>query len=490
MPESDTSFLFGYTLDDDCGGNAHDPPRLNPGQSPLTWVLILTAFLVPACLGLALPALGQAPPERPAPDIPIAALNEERAPTEEEKEVIAEEARAREQSAENDPLSTRQAEKTAEKLEEKAARADQPATPKVADVTPLPEKRWSFSWYASPRLRYQVTGDETAFSDDVSRAGFSTAWTITSRYEVFASLEAGFDVFNTLSYWTNPDGQPPENKDDDPVFDRLHYIGLDAPDLLVLWGKNWSPYYSVAGFTDRFDGAGGEASGIYNAGTDGGSTGTGRADRATQVRWHIDFLPSFVGLKPFNLNLQYQGGESIPRVPDAHYTWSGAASAIIEHSNELSFGIAFNQANVDDDDLPRLEQFGITDDARTMLIGAKWFGEKSYISTTYARSSNHETTDKNIYFDANGWEVYAQRQIYNKIWAVGGWNFLTPRGDQEQAGEFEVKLGILGARYLLDDFNRMFYVEYQLRNGNRHDGRGRGDIFTIGMRWDFPANKK
>jgi hypothetical protein len=36
----------------------------------------------------------------------------------------------------------------------------------------------------------------------------------------------------------------------------------------------------------------------------------------------------------------------------------------------------------------------------------------------------------------------------------------------------------------------MFYVEYQAREGRLQSGQGRGDIFTIGLRWDFPANKK
>ena len=56
-------------------------------------------------------------------------------------------------------------------------------------------------------------------------------------------------------------------------------------------GKNWSAYYQVGGWTDRMQGAGGAALGVYNAQTDGGPTGTGRADTTLQTRLTIDFLP-------------------------------------------------------------------------------------------------------------------------------------------------------------------------------------------------------
>ena len=50
-------------------------------------------------------------------------------------------------------------------------------------------------------------------------------------------------------------------------------------------------------FTDLFQGNGGSASGTYNAGTDGGATGTGRADSVLQSRFLVSPPRSWFGLR-------------------------------------------------------------------------------------------------------------------------------------------------------------------------------------------------
>nr|WP_010130851.1 porin [Microbulbifer agarilyticus] len=55
-------------------------------------------------------------------------------------------------------------------------------------------------------------------------------------------------------------------------------------------GKQWGAYYEVTYITDWFNVSGGLASGTYSYGTDGGSTGSGRADSALAWRktWVFD----------------------------------------------------------------------------------------------------------------------------------------------------------------------------------------------------------
>jgi len=48
----------------------------------------------------------------------------------------------------------------------------------------------------------------------------------------------------------------------------------------LTFGKQWSVYYDVAGWTDAFNVYGGTALSVYPAGTDGGAVGSGRADNA------------------------------------------------------------------------------------------------------------------------------------------------------------------------------------------------------------------
>lgn len=79
-------------------------------------------------------------------------------------------------------------------------------------------------------------------------------------------------------------GDPGTQEDSDNVALplRLAFVGFEGPQGRVSFGKQWSTYYDVAVFTDQAPFFGGSASGTYNAGTDGGVSGTGRANQALQ----------------------------------------------------------------------------------------------------------------------------------------------------------------------------------------------------------------
>jgi len=72
---------------------------------------------------------------------------------------------------------------------------------------------------------------------------------------------------------------------------------VETPFGTFSWGKQWSPYYDVAGLTDMFFTLGGEASGAYGPG-DGGIPGTGRSEKALQYRHR--FGPVHVGAQVQN----------------------------------------------------------------------------------------------------------------------------------------------------------------------------------------------
>ena len=188
------------------------------------------------------------------------------------------------------------------------------------------------------------------------------------------------------------------------------------------------------------------ASGTYNAGTDGGNTGTGRADRTLQTRLSVDFLPQR-WFKPFNLNLQVQHGEPVPQVEDADYGTAFGVSAILHAKKEYVFGLAYNQADITVEGDPALRAAGIDNDARAFLAGTRAFGERWYLGTVVSRLENHETTDENIYFDGWGWEVSGRHRVFGPVWFVGGWNLLEPDGDQSQPGEYRVRYGVAGLWY-------------------------------------------
>ncbi|MEH6593556.1 MAG: porin, partial [Halioglobus sp.] len=319
------------------------------------------------------------------------------------------------------------------------------------EVGITPERApWEFDLYGSVRLHginhFDAESDSRSFElgDGESRLGASLDWLFAKEWHLFARVEAGFDVLDTFTAGSGDD--------EGGIFvPRLHKIGIDSNHYSLSYGKSWSTYYTVAGAADRFAIFGGEAVGLYNADTDGGATGTGRADNAVQGEIFLDFSP-WLPLKPFNLNVQYQHGEPIPKVNNAHYGSVWSVSTWLEGSNSLGIGIAHHQANIDDNLSLNLREAGIDGDATTTAIAVKTSGDRWLVSLVVNTMDNLETTDQNKYINGRGSELFAQWEYVNNWWLVGGGNWLLPDEDDPDAGEYELKYGVVGLRYTFDAF--------------------------------------
>ena len=373
----------------------------------------------------------------------------------------------RERSADEDPLARQQAQ-----ISEGAE------TPEAAEEAPN-----ELDLYGSLRVRYRSTLGEHGFGDGGSRIGVQGRYQLWPGRWLFARAEAGFNLLDELGGLVN--GNNPSGGVGDTFFRRLLNVGYESPNLFIVLGKTWSVYYQISSFTDRFAGAGGAASGTYNAGTDGGYTGTGRADRAVQTRLLVDFLPGRWGIEPFRLNIQLQDGEPIPGIRGYHYGPALGLSALLVTRDHFSFGIAYNEATVPDAGDPVLRQRGIDGDARALIFGARWLDDDWYLATVLARLENQEATDQGNYFDGWGSELYLQYRLRGRWWLTGGWNWLRPDSGQPLAGDFRIKYGLIGLRYSIRDFERYLYVNARADHGRDQDGTDAANMLTIGLRWDF-----
>lgn len=385
-------------------------------------------------------------------------------------------ARAREDGAEEDPLTAQQEQtKQESEMSVEGAWSDDPN---------------DFEVYGSLRVRYRGTSGKYGFDDGGSRVGVTGRWQILPRRWLFARGEAGFNLLEELGALTGSPGGTASNPDPgrgDTFFRRLLNVGYESPNLFLVVGKTWSTYYKVSGFTDRFAGTGGKASGTYNAGTDGGRTGTGRAESALQTRLLVDFLPKRWGIEPFNLNIQLQDGQPIPNLQGERYGLGLGLSAVLATRANFSLGLAYNRAEVSDPKRAALRQQGLRGDAEALVIGTRWFADDWYLATVLARLRNHETTDQDIYFDGWGAEFYAQRRLRNRWWVTGGFNWLEPESGQVRAGDYRVRFGVLGIRYSIKDFQRYIYANIRLEDSRNQDGELVDDVFTAGIRWAFSA---
>jgi predicted porin len=386
---------------------------------------------------------------------------------EQDKYQVADEVRERELGAEEDPLARQQSEHI-ETPDEVIAEPDQ------------------FRLYGSVRVRYRDADAGSFWGDGGSRFGLSGRWQFRPETWLFGRGEAGINLLDTADLVFNRGDRPPDTRLGDEVFLRLLYLGIETPDIMLTAGKNWSTYYRVSSFTDRFQGTGASASGTYNAGTDGGNTGTGRADGVLQTRGLLGTIRPTSILKPLNLNFQLQHGQPIPKVDGIDYKTTIGFSTVLETGQGVAVGFAYNHANIDSADLPALSAVGIDGDATAAIIGLRWYGDDWYSGTVVSRLENHETTGKNIYFDGTGWEAYGQYRVYKKWWAVGGWNILEPDDSEVQAGDYKVDYGVIGVRYSFQGFRQMIFANARLESSTTQDGLELGNVYTIGVRWDLP----
>ena len=301
---------------------------------------------------------------------------------------------------------------------------------------------------------------------------------------VFGRVEGGFNILDVFS----SNASSGVGNDGRTLNPRLYYVAIDSPYAFASFGKNWSSYYKVAGMTDRFAVFGGDTAGVFNAGTDGGASGTGRADGVLQTRLYLDIFKG-LRLKPFNLNVQYQRHQPIPLVENTDFGDQFGTSALFETEAGWGFGVAYNLSRVDDPDAPQIVAAGLDGDDQALAVSTRWSGERWYASLVWARQDNHAANDQNLYVDGTGVELYAQWEFHRRWWLVAGGNWFKADDQDPQAGRYEVDKKIIGLRRTIDSFNRMFYLEYQLNDGSGFYGERSDNELTVGLRWDFGYGK-
>ena len=302
--------------------------------------------------------------------LPAMALGEETVTPEQQ------EARKREAEASEDPLKQRQA----EKVDRPDLWSDEPS---------------GLDLYGSVRLRYRKAGGETVLGDGGSRIGLNANWQYRPQSWLHGRVEAGFNVLDAFDRVFSPGSRGAS--DGALITPRLYYAGVETPRLIASFGKIWSTYYQVTAFTDLFDSTGGSASGTYNAQTDGGPSGTGRADSVLQTRLTVDWFPESLNVKPFDMNVQLQYDRKIPHVADARYGLALGLSGVFKTQRDTEVGVAYNYADVKDERAPAVVASGIDSDAHALAISARRISHRWYLASTVARLFNHETTDQKRY---------------------------------------------------------------------------------------------
>ncbi len=333
--------------------------------------------------------------------------------------------------------------------------------------------------YGSVRIGVGYAISEIGVGNNVPRVGITFRHAVfeddPGKFKVIGRIEFGLDLVSrdeTIEF--TPDPGQRFSQAGDAVFTRLGYVGVQYESFTLKIGKENSIYYQLAASeVDRFLAFGGFAIGVWNAGTDGGISGTGRANQSIMLTY---------GKNNLKLGAQMQARD-ISRASKTVDTYGFGANY---SANGIGLGVAYNKVNDGVVD-PAPNQALMGDEAFIMAIS--YYGNRFVGAASYAILSNHEkiaVIDEDFFYDATGTELYLKYKFSSSLkWHVAtGFGYLEPNSDQN-LGDFNTIFGILELAY---KFRKSSYLSTNVRlnDSNNIDGTGRGsNIYGLGIRFDF-----
>lgn len=348
--------------------------------------------------------------------------------------------------------------------------SDEQVATKAVPITVYTSLRFNNSW---------IDGTSKA-SDGGTRVGAFYTQSLVNDWSFDASVEAGVNLFGPLSSLLTPDAGTGNEDKDIEWFERLYNVSFENNLYGVTAGKAWSLYHSVAGMTDEFVVFGGRASGIYNANTDGGAAGTGRADKAL-----------IAGRKRGNWYYggQFQGENKIPYLEDgSRYDGNWALAAGYNFDSGMTLASAYNVAQVDAPSA-EMQRRGIAEDTQALAVSARFTAPSLIdrplrIALTFSQSQNLEADTSGQYFDARGAELFVQQRLTKRSRLQLGGNWLSP-DDQAYQGLYHLEEYYLGYNYSLNqrDFNDMVFIHYKFNRSRSYRGDALNDVVLLGVHY-------
>lgn len=161
------------------------------------------------------------------------------------------------------------------------------AQEKQDDSFDIPKSLKSITPYGTIENVLSVSENGFYISDFIPRVGIKGDWDISndSKYKMFTKIEFGLNLVRRDEYikFSADPGSPGHVSQ--TVFIRQGLIGVSTPYGNISIGRQWGVNYTLSGNIDDMYIGGGYAIGVYSAGTDGGISGTGRADQSLKYEY-------------------------------------------------------------------------------------------------------------------------------------------------------------------------------------------------------------
>ena len=336
--------------------------------------------------------------------------------------------------------------------------------------------------YGSFRGHLAILNDQAEIQENASRIGFELS-VIKGKIRYFTGVELGINLFRSAQF-LNADAntnsgfiQLGESQNLQVFSTRLGYLGADFGAFGVLkFGKQWGVYYDITGYTDKFNVFGGQGSATYVASSDGGETGTGRANQALTYRNTIG---------PLHL-----GGQLQMRSIQNGYFFDGfGISAQVDIWKGLKVGATYNKAYFEDFLVDNI--LGAGGQPEYLALGVSYRSNHLDLGALYATHTNGDLTRSEVdeqlvstVFDAEGFEVFGKfkRPRYS---ILAGFNGYFPEViGLPVSQEFKRQYYMVGAEYKPSRFAYL-YAEYRNGKGINSFGIEALDVFTLGIRLDL-----
>ena len=331
--------------------------------------------------------------------------------------------------------------------------------------------------YGSMRLFAETGGDDTTLNDGSSRLGIRLARGLEGGRTLFGRLEWQTNLVDNNSQFVVSDNTSggiaaSREKSDDAFRTRLGYIGMQFDTAGELtFGKQWSVYYDVAGWTDMFNVYGGSALSVYAAGTDGGTLGSGRADNA--IIWR-----NARGRFSYGLQTQLKTTDT----GDEFENLGG--SLIFAPNDRWEIGAAFAGNRIKG----TFEAITGDDNAGVAAVGVRYHSGPWNAAFNVAAWENHEAIffeDDTLIYDGVGAEFYAAYTLSNRLRIYGGFNYTDPDIDDPRVDpDFGLEQLLFGVSWFATD-ESFAYIESLLSGGKDVNGSTPDSVLSAGYRFDF-----
>lgn len=332
--------------------------------------------------------------------------------------------------------------------------------------------------YGSYRINFGINNQGyVGMADNASRFGITGSVPLIEKLDAIACIELGarlVDYDETIVFRGDPGYQVGEGNSN--LFGRLGYVGIKHQYFSFTFGKQWSAYYDVAAYTDQLFAFGGEASGTFNNDSDGGISGTGRANQLFLLRSQY---------KNWYIALQMQARNKTENTIRIGDTYGGSIQYKLKKS--LQIGFAFNIVN-DGIDKPLPNQPKSGDKS---FVGSVSYEKNSMnFALSYTQFYQHEsekiTDSLSVFFDGYGVEFLATYRfgklnqwrmalLMNTLWPVEG----------QKVDLYRMLYFVAESSYT---FRKESVVFLSLKQDFNSDLKGNANPYTIlamGLRFSF-----